>query len=200
MVLNSILAGTKKLISAIADGTDDLSIDGCDKNRAAAGCLQISIEHHASIELLIENLHHRGSAAALVRPQLEAFLRGSWLHRCATENEATAFLNDKDPPGPSDLITELEQHEFFKDGALTILKQKLWDGLCSYTHAGGLHVTRRISATEIVANYSDEEMIEMLEVCNLVALIAAYEITEIAQSTSSSNAIYEAYNEIPKRP
>ncbi len=200
MVLNDILVSTKKFISAIADGIDDLPIDGSDKNRAAAGCLQISIEHHASIELLVSHVHHRGSAAALVRPQFEAFLRGAWLHRCATEEKATAFLNDKDPPSPAVQIKELEQHEFFKNGYLTLLKAKLWDGLCSYTHAGGLHVTRRISATEIVANYSDEEMIEMLEICNLVALVAAYEITEISKNTSASNSIYEAYSAIPKRP
>jgi hypothetical protein len=200
MVLDDVLAGTKKFIAVIADSIDDLSFDASDKNRAAAGCLQISIEHHASIELLVENVHHRGSAAALVRPQLEAFLRGAWLHRCATEQAATDFLNDKNPPGPTALIVALEQNEFFKNGALSMLKQKLWDGLCSYTHAGGLHVARRIAATEIVANYSDEEMIEMFEVCNLVALMASYEISEIAKSTGSSNPIYVAYKEIPKRP
>lgn len=98
------------------------------------------------------------------------------------------------------MIKELEQHEFFKNGALSLLKDKLWNGLCSYTHAGGLHVTRRISATEIVQNYSDDELIEMLGVCNLVALISAAEILDIAPSDNALNSIYVAYTEIPKRP
>lgn len=85
-------------------------------------------------------------------------------------------------------------------GVLSLLKDKLWNGLCSYTHSGGLHVTRRISATEIVQNYSNDELIEMLEVCNLVTLITAAEILEIASSENALNLIYVAYTEIPKRP
>lgn len=199
MTLDEVLAGTRKFISVLGDGIDDLPLDRNDKNLAAAGCLHLALEHHGAIALLVKELH-RGSASALVRPQLEAFLRGAWLHRCATELAATAFLNDKDPPSPNAMIKELEQHEFFKNGALSLLKDKLWNGLCSYTHAGGLHVTRRISATEIVQNYSDDELIEMLGVCNLVALISAAEILDIAPSDNALNSIYVAYTEIPKRP
>ena len=187
MTLSEVLTGTLNLVTVIADSIDDLPVDRTDKNLAAAGCLHLSFEHHASIAVLVREMH-RGSAATLVRPQLESFLRGAWLHRCATEQEASAFLNDKDPPGPSAMIKVLEQHDFYKSGSLSTLKAKAWNGLCSYTHAGGLHVTRRLSATEIVQNYSEEELIEMLELSNLVALIASSEIGAIARNDEAGSA------------
>jgi hypothetical protein len=197
MALNDVLVFTKKFISVIQDGADGLSLEGNDKDRAAAGCLQISIDHHAAIELLIE-YGHRGSAAALVRPQFEAFLIGAWLHRCATDQKARKFLEDKNPPKLTAMIGELETYDYVKCG-LSILNQKIWKGLCSYTHTGGLHVARRLTPTKIIANYSDEEMMDMLEVSNLVALIASYEISELAKNKNSVNAIYAAYTDIPKR-
>ncbi len=199
MKLKDVIKGTKEFISVIADSVDGLSLENNDKNLAAAGCLQLSFEHHASIALLVENLH-RGSAAALVRPQFEAFLRGAWLYRCATEAAATEFLHDKSPPSPATMISDLEQYDEFKSRVLSIFKDKMWNALCSYTHAGGLHVTRRISATEIIQNYSDQELIEMLEISNLVALYSAAELSAVTQNESTGNAIYAAYIEIPKHP
>ena len=199
MTLSEILTGTQNLVAAIGDSVDDLSVDRTHKNLAAAGCLHISLEHHASIAMLTREMH-RGSAAALVRPQLESFLRGAWLHRSASEQAVDAFLKDVSPPSPGDMIEALEQHDFYKSGSLSALKAKAWNGLCSYTHAGGLHVTCRLSATEIVQNYDQEELIEMLELSNLVALIATCEIAEIARNDSICSPIYAAYRAIQGHP
>lgn len=196
MTLNEILAGTHQLISVIGDNVDDLPLEQNSKNVAAAGCLHLSIEHHASIALLVRYNYHRGSAAALIRPQFEAYLRGAWLHRCATEEEAEAFLNDKNPPDLPEMIKKIERNEYFKNGELSALKHKLWPALCSYTHAGGLHITRRVSATEIVSNYSDEEMMEMLQVSNFLALISTAKIAEITHSNHILKPIVTAYDGI----
>jgi hypothetical protein len=181
VTLNDVIVSTKKFISVFADSVDNLTIeDATYKNRAAAGCIHLAIGHHAAIALLVEQQHF-GSAAALVRPQFEAFLRGAWLHRCASEAKAEEFLNDIDPPKTTTIISELEQIEDFKDRVLTLSKQKMWGALCSYTHGGGLHIQRTISDSEIIQNYSDDEMIDMLKISNLLALYSAAEVAEIKQ-------------------
>jgi hypothetical protein len=195
MELYVVLTGTKKYISVIAASVDNLSLNASEKNRAAAGCIHLAIGHHAAIALLVENQHF-GSAAALVRPQFEAFLRGAWLRHCASDLVVNEFLDDKNPPSPDTMIKELEQIDDYKSLVLSLFKKKMWDALCSYTHAGGLHITRRISATEIIQNYSPEEIINMLEISNLLALYLAAEISGLTQNQNAGNKIYAAYLEL----
>lgn len=63
------------------------------------GMLHISMEHQDAMEQLIKGERYF-SAAALLRPTIEALLRGLWLSRCATDEQIKALLADgKEPPG-----------------------------------------------------------------------------------------------------
>jgi hypothetical protein len=199
MALQETLEATKVFSNVIGDSIDNVDLEWTNKNISAAGCFHIALEHHGAIALLVGEFH-RGSASALVRPLFESVLRGAWLYECATEEEASGFLNDTDPPSPGKIVKLLEEKPFFKKMKISEIKNKIWSGLCSYTHSGGLHVTRRISPTEVVQNYSDEGVEEMLEVCNILALIAAYELCQMLKISKAATKIWESYCAVPKCP
>jgi len=57
----------------------------CKRSHLSAACLHASIEHGIAIFVLVNDGLH-GSALALVRLQLEAYIRGIWLAECATND------------------------------------------------------------------------------------------------------------------
>ena len=61
--------------------------------RLAEGCLDVALEHHRAIVLLISHALY-GSAFALIRLLFEAYMmRGLWLHRCASEAALAPSVN-----------------------------------------------------------------------------------------------------------
>jgi hypothetical protein len=196
MTLQSVIEGTQNFINLIGDSIDDVDFEWSNKNIAAAGCLHIALEHHGAIALLVKE-SHKGSAAALVRPLFESVLRGSWLYECATDEQAESFLNDKIPDLGA-IVKDLETKPFFKEMKIANLKKRIWGGLCSYTHSGGLHVTRRVSSSEVTQNYSDEEIVEMLMLSNMIALMGSYELCLMLDKIDTANLIWASYKEIPQ--
>src|ERR1039458_10217040 len=58
--------------------------------RMAFGCLDLAVEHQSGIAVLADQPLW-GPAFALLRIQLEAFVRGVWLARCATDDQLAWF-------------------------------------------------------------------------------------------------------------
>jgi hypothetical protein len=112
-----------------------------DRVRSAAGCLAIAQDHHHAIVVLLDhNLF--ASSFALLRCAFEAYIRGEWLARCATDAEVAKFISGEEPPSPRLLIERLEQTPAFAEKVLSRIKGNSWDAMCAYTHTGGLHVQR----------------------------------------------------------
>ncbi len=192
MTLQSLLESSFEFVNVLNEKVDLLEIKNNPRNRAASACLHLSFEHHASILILL-NLGHSGSAFALLRAQLESYVRGVWLNRCATDDEVDLFISDKLNPGFGTLVKAIENIEVFQQGTLSKIKREGWDALCSYAHGGGRQVTRRNTEEEITSNYSDEEKIEVIETGNLFALLASAESADISRSEALANAVYMEY-------
>src|SRR5579863_6447649 len=61
--------------------------------------VSIALEHHHAISTLVKaNL--KGSALALMRSQLESFMRGMWAATLATDQQVTAISQQGDEPFP----------------------------------------------------------------------------------------------------
>lgn len=198
MKLSELLGKSNEFVDFLNKKIDLIEIENTIKNRAAGACQHLSLEHHASILLLLAH-QQDGSASALVRSQLESYVRGVWLYHCATDYEIDSLLKDKLNPGFGSLVEKIEKLDVFKQGALSKLKKESWSGLCSYAHSGGLQVTRRNTSEEITNNYSDDEKIEMIDACNLFALLSSSAISEIAKNDQLANDIYTKYKLLFRR-
>jgi hypothetical protein len=164
------------------------------RNITASGCLTLSLEHYSSIVLLLGGLgQNAGSACALLRPQFESYVRGAWIFNCASDDQVKSFREDNDPPGFGSLIKELETQDAWKGGGLSVMKSHVWTALCSYTHGGGLHVSRRIRDNEIVGNYSADDLTQILDFSNNFALLAANELFGMAGYAGLANSVHDEY-------
>ena len=147
--------------------------------RPAAACLDLAMEHQKAIVLLIAR-RLLGSAFSLLRMAFEAYVRGVWLHRCATPKEISCFERGK-VACFAKLINRVEAIEGFDNGILSATKQMSWRAMNDFTHSGYIHAVHRNKDETIEPNYSAEMVLEALGFANAVGLLAAFEAACLAQ-------------------
>ena len=163
-----------------------------DRVRSAAGCLAIAQDHHHAIVVLLDhNLF--ASSFALLRCAFEAYIRGEWLARCATDAEVAKFISGEDPPPPRLLIERLEQTPAFAEKVLSRIKGNSWDAMCAYTHTGGLHVQRWNTAEAIEPNYSPVEIQEVLSFAETVGSLAVVGVASLANDQQVAEKVLSKF-------
>lgn len=175
--------------------TPDRRIDGLEvgsalRFRLAGGCLDVALEHHKAVVLLIARSLH-GSAFSIIRLMFEAYVRGVWLHQCATEAELKDFAEDRLSPRFTALVTAVETLEGFSGGELMVAKRRSWQAMCSFTHTGFQQVVRRNTETTLEPAYEEDELIEVLGFANAIALMAALEISHMAGTQELSSELLD---------
>ena len=116
-------------------------------------------EHHlAMITLIVREIH--GSAAALLRPIVEAVVRGHLVLFCSAK-ELERIRKDKYHVNFSKVGRVIDK----RFGLETFLQDFLRDSakiLHSYTHGGILPVQRRYKDNTLQPNYQDDELVGLI--------------------------------------
>ncbi len=124
----------------------------------------ITLEHQYAILTLSRN-NIRGSALALLRPQVETAFRGLWAIKCATDDqlEKTGQGDDKSFPHFGEMAKILDTaYGFGADGYFQGIAQG-WRALCGLTHSGLEQLGRRFQEDGSVGpNYPDEQIAGLL--------------------------------------
>lgn len=109
----------------------------------ALGCFSAVFEHHRSIAILAE-MERFASAFALLRPAMDALMRGYWLSHHATEVEVRNVLEGGDPPSTTRLIEILEQGgSVLPINFAQRFHQRNWTAMCDFTHTGIRQIARQ---------------------------------------------------------
>jgi hypothetical protein len=149
--------------------------------------LAISQDIHHAIVKLIESRLYAG-AFALVRVAFEAYVRGEWLWLCAQDNQVRRFLKGAEPPKPGVMLEDLERQPVFQAQVLSQIKKRSWKAMCAYTHVGGLHVQRWVTADGIEPNYSAEEVREALRFADIIVALAVVGTLGIADTEAAADS------------
>jgi hypothetical protein len=151
--------GVVDWLHAHLDGLQVPDLPTSKRMKLAAACWHIAIDHQMAITRLIELTLH-GSALALMRPTIEAYVRGLWLLNSTTDDEVDLAGRDAFPSGFfNKLIAELEQPGRLWPGALSHLKGDMWKRLCSYTHTGYMQISARLTSEGLGYAYEDGELL-----------------------------------------
>jgi len=188
MSLSDALKGSRELAGRIATTAQGVAFPASDRARLSAALMDQVHEHHESIRLLIEK-DLVGSAFALVRITFENAVRGIWLFRCASDDELEQFKADRLEKHFGELVALVERFVGAPGTALSQAKTRFWGPMCSYAHGGYLQAVRRISATEIGPNYSEEEQIGVLSFANFCLLVVSVELCSLAGRDDLANSI-----------
>jgi hypothetical protein len=197
MKVEELIAKSEKLIQWLDKQIDGLEISSEERTRLATGCLDTALEHQKAILLLVSRSIF-GSAFALVRLLFEAYIRGIWLHRCASALELELFKTEKLENSLGALIDAIERIDGFEEGVLSDTKLKSWKAMNSYTHSGFMQITRRNTASTIEPNYTEDEIAEVLNFTTAIGLLSALEIAYLAKSEGLMNSILEKAEEWSK--
>ena len=133
-----------------------------------------------------------GAAFALLRAVFESYVRGIWLHRCATKVDLEKFAKDKSPKF-NELIKAVEKLEGHEDKVLSKIRERVWKSMNSYTHTGYLQVVRRQTETSIEPNYDDDEILEAVNVANACGCLAAISICDLTNNGVLANTILDKF-------
>lgn len=158
----------------------------------AFACLDLAVEHQAGIAVLADQPLW-GPAFALLRIQFEAFIRGVWLARCATDDQLAWFKGGKLDKHRKfhELVTAVEKALKHDRGALTKLRKQSWPIFNDFTHTGFQHVVRRNSPTATGPNYTDPELIQALRFARAIGLLAAIEMLSLSGHEDLARALKE---------
>lgn len=184
------VAESERLIQWLDEKIDGLAIPSTLRSRLAGGCLDMAMEHQKAIVTLVANRLH-GSAFALARLIFEAYVRGAWLHQCATEQDLTRFKSDKFDVKFGTLIADLEKLDAFNNGVLLRAKTASWNRMNGFTHTGPHQVNQRNKETTIEPNYSEAEILEVMGFADAIASLSAIELTHLAGNEVLANEIFQ---------
>lgn len=160
--------------------------------RVSAARFALAQEHHHAIVLLAEERLY-GSAFSLLRIAFEAYVRGQWLSRCATDQQVDQFSKDKDQLKIGVLLEQVEKLPAFAERTLSAVKKAHWRSMCAYTHSGGLHIQRWQTPSAVEPNYSPKEVDEVLLFAEIIGSLSAIAIAAIASDDHTANHILEQF-------
>jgi hypothetical protein len=161
--------------------------------------LNLSLDHHAGIVLLIRNKLY-GPALALVRVVFEAMLRAHWVARCATPAQVDQVAEDDDFKFPKmdDLVTAVDlAFSDPTDQPLTFFRQAktgAWKATNSYTHSGLRQLARQFREGHIEANYQPEDLVEALHAATSSVLLLGYLLAKSTGRVAEADAIEKLFS------
>ena len=160
----------------------------------AATLYHLSIGHQFGIHALVRD-GINGSATALVRPQLEAYLRGLWVRHIADDDALSAVeRNERDLPGVRAIIAKLPaDHERVRD-----IVTPIWSDLCDYTHGGFIQIAARAHETGIGEQYRPGHMEILLATSCTLLVLGAVGMAELMQDESLGEVLWDAFVQIMK--
>lgn len=164
-----------EVIAWIDERASGVTLPADERSLLAIGCLDVAIEHQASIALLHSSECY-GSVFALLRVLAESLVRGLWLLQCADDGQLQKFKKGKLDKTFANLITEIESTIGTPNGVLSSFKATAWKTLNGFTHTGFHQVSRRHARGRVEGNYSEDELAKALGVAGALGLIAGAQI------------------------
>jgi hypothetical protein len=173
-----------------------LSIPKSNRALVATALHQLSVEHYVGIHVLVDAGVY-SSAFALYRSQLEAYIRGAWFHRCATDVQVQNFISGQKPPGIEKQMSALENIGAFEPGSLVSFKEMTWIKLCDFTHGGEIQVKVRASTFgDVDQDFKEEHVVSMLEASAITALMACVGLAAVTESEQVAIKLQEVFNTV----
>lgn len=178
--------------------TNGLVFAADERNRIGVPCFHLALEHHSAIIVLVKAGLY-GSAWALARSLVEAYVRGTWLLRHALQRDLEDFMKGRCPQF-GELVAAIGTEPETGGPWLAEMKRRYWSALNEYTHGGASQVTRRNTSDAIELAYDEAELRGLLAFAGEVAIRVAAELFALAGQESLLEQLREKASEIRGSP
>ena len=195
MVLELQLEKSAEWMKNCISLVDGVNFETTNRLRVSVSLFHLCVEHQTGIHVLVDH-GVIGSAFALIRPQFEAYLRGIWFHRCATETQISGFLVGEEPPKIKIIMEDEQKLEGYEEGALGKAKKEIWRNLNDFTHGGAIQVKARNTKDEISSNYRPEHIAGLLQSAATLSLLAGIAIASAVSNNELANNLSSLYQRL----
>lgn len=166
------LENASRFMNSIDEKMNGIVIEGTFRARLFNGFLHLSLEHFGSIIQLVGS-GMVGSAAALIRPQYEALIRGLYFQECASESRVESFVNGEDPITLYKMVESLDEAFSIDNNPLSSIYAVLKNRMHAFTHGGFEQISKRYSEDALVNSFSDEDSIQLIKLAHILAVYSA---------------------------
>ena len=144
------------------------------RTRVVAVCFGVAQDHLAGMVTLLGGVApNYSSAAALLRPQFEAYVRGMWLALLATDVQFERYVNGgatPNMPAMIDAIGKIPEQGSWP--AVRRVYDGMWGELSGFTHTGIAHLKRWSSDGVLQPAYDPLELVGMMDFASRIALLS----------------------------
>lgn len=184
------ILGFERHVATVLHQTD---LDHTPRSIAAGTLYHLTFETATSITALTRD-GRTGSAMALIRVTIESYIRGSWLHHCASiqslknalsGNEVWAKLGlDKmtgqlQTSGPTQVSNIIGMMDQYVDRGIRH----------SLAHGGSQHILGRFDGKRIGAVYSNENIVAMLRLATVAMCASGFGAADLASKPDAKDTI-----------
>jgi hypothetical protein len=157
------LSDALKLRQELEQRLVGIELENKPRQRVAYACYSIAREHYAAILLLLQQEPPSyATAFALLRPVLEATLRGEWIAECASDGQIKTFALGSKRQLDMSSVVEALQKKSKADNMHSVLYKKLWPIVSAYTHTYEHQLRHWISVEPPIQNYAPEQIAWLL--------------------------------------
>jgi hypothetical protein len=190
MTIEAAYANLVSVVQWINGRFNELNIADNDRARIAAGCFDMVLEYQASIALQVRH-QMKGSALSILRLEAEAFLRGMWFARCATDDDVVRFRQTDLPKRLPDMVGDIEIALGGATDTLSKMVKSQWGPLSGFTHTGFKQIACRYKGNVLTPNFPDAEVIQGLNFAASIGLMAALELATLSNNDALGRATLE---------
>ncbi len=169
-----------------------MHIKGDPRSRVAFACFAIAHQHHTAILMLLDRqtpLH--ATAFALLRPLLEATLRGEWTLHCATDDQVKVLaLGGKKQLDMVSVIAALEKVNQGSD-AHRILYKDNWGIMSAYPHTSEHQIQHWLIDGDVYPVYAPSQLAWLLNAATACFRLCVSSINSLV-SVGPSESIAES--------
>jgi hypothetical protein len=178
--LNEVQEELRSIVAWISEQTRGMPLPSERRARMALGCLDLALEHQAGICVLAEQLLW-GSVYALVRCMFDAFVRGVWLARCASDRDLEAFeLAGLRGKPFSDLVDDVERVLGHSRGVLSKVRTSSWAIFSDSANAGAGPARRPGDPPGTGRDYPAGDTDQALRLAAALGLLSATELASLS--------------------
>ena len=168
MSLEKCLNQSKDLGVWLHSKTNEKEFSNNVRERSALSILQLAEDTSDAIIILLE-AKLPGPSLSLARPLFEAYVRGLWLLRYASDEQVSKFLEGNCPNFPG-LLAAIGKDKESGGAWIHAISEKNLRNFHDLTHGGHHHVLRRITADSMEPNYPEKELETLIEFANEIRI------------------------------
>ncbi len=194
MQIEDALGRSETWANGVRQAIEGAQFPSTSRHQLGASLLWLANEHQFAIHSLGEAGLFR-PLLALLRPQLEACVRGTWILGVATDDEIHQFFNDERRlsfKALSDQLLKLPEY----DNPMFKSLVSAYNRFCDHTHGGIVQAKSGVTPTALTSNVDPEYVALAIDVSVQAGFLSAHELCRFLDNAS---AVQEQVRELFKQ-